>query len=458
MSSMSSFQQPGSKGGDQFPASILRIPQQLISRQQGMRLYRDGAEADVKELLGKAQDSGDANATSSLLLNQAAEKLKLMAKELPALKAAQKDYKSQLCAISVEVDPERLQLLQLVQTQLGHYYASTSEQFFNEVASMDFLYFKGVAERMDAADLEGLATELRAISSLPKVAGEPLPRPLGLASRDHPDKGMSSSSNEQLAASARLQQSILSAGWCPATSSKNEFLEVDLQNGTNGVVITAIALQGRIPATGHWQQTYGLLRLVLEADEALAYAEERTFLRPPVRCVHEVALALCKRALPHWHIADGTKDYNNLTKEAKLDFLSRLIEETSALVQVKTPVVAGLDSDDEDEGLPALQLTAQDILAGRNCAETNRLLQLLACRALGLGETPQWIGRWTLQYQVADENWHWYDGDFEGNTCAEKVHVILLPKPLRARKIRICPVEWHTRPALRLEIFVRDPM
>ena len=26
--------------------------------------------------------------------------------------------------------------------------------------------------------------------------------------------------------------------------------------------------QGRIPATGHWQQTYGLLRLVLEADEA----------------------------------------------------------------------------------------------------------------------------------------------------------------------------------------------
>ena len=26
----------------------------------------------------------------------------------------------------------------------------------------------------------------------------------------------------------RLQQSILSAGWCPATSSKNEFLEAQL--------------------------------------------------------------------------------------------------------------------------------------------------------------------------------------------------------------------------------------
>eukprot|EP00435_Cladocopium_sp_Y103_P041621 s285_g11.t1 len=114
--------------------------------------------------------------------------------------------------------------------------------------------------------------------------------------------------------------------------------------------------------------------------------------------------------------------------------------------------VAGLESDDEGLGVQPLQLTAQDILAGRNCAETNRLLQLLACRVLGLGEAhPQWVGRWRLRYQVSGEDWQWYDGDFEGNSCTDKVHIIQLPKPLRADKLRICPEEWHTRPALRLE-------
>lgn len=449
-------------------ASLLRIPQQLLSRQHGVRLYRDGAMADIKELLKQAAIEGSEGATSSLLLSQAAEKLKLMATELPVLRETEKSYKGQLCAVRAEiaialkdtqeaeqVDVEALALLQLVDTQLGHHYATTSEQFVKEVASLE-MDLSEVVSRLESADgqLKGLATELRALEALPSVTAELLPRPLGLASCDFPDEGLSASSNQQLAAAARLHQSLLTAGWCPATSSREEFLEVDLGHAKDAKVVTAFALQGRLPATGDWQQTRGLLQLVL-ADEALTGADARTFLRPPVRCVYEVAMALCRKL--NWHhlqpaAADGVKDYSNLTKEEKLDFLSRLISDTSA---AGVPgAVAGLESD--DEGVQPLQLTAQDILAGRNCAETNRLLQLLACRALGLGEAAQWIGRWRLRYQVSGGDWQFYDGDFEGNSFEDKVHIIQLPRPLRADKIRIYPEEWHARPALRLEVFVLE--
>lgn len=455
-------------------ASLLRIPQQLLSRHHGVRLYRDGAMADIRELLKQAAIQGSEGATSSLLLSQAAEKLKLMATEVPVLQETEKSYKGQLCAVRAEigitlkeaqeaeqVDVEALALLQLVDTQLGHHYATTSEQFVNEVASLE-MDLSQVVLRLESADdqLRGLATELRALEALPKVtSGELLPRPLGLASCDFPDEGLSASSNQQLAAAARLHQSLLTAGWCPATSSREEFLEVDLGHARGDAkVVTAFALQGRLPATGNWQQTRSLLQLVL-ADEALTGADARTFLRPPVRCVYEVAVALCKKV--GWHhlqpaATDGVKDYSNLTKEQKLDFLSRLISETSALPKMGTVpgAVAGLESD--DEVVQPLQLTAQDILAGRNCAETNRLLQLLACRALGLGEAAQWIGRWRLQYQVSGGDWQFYDGDFEGNSFEDKVHIIQLPKPLRADKLRIYPEEWHTRPALRLEVFVLE--
>eukprot|EP00435_Cladocopium_sp_Y103_P035228 s285_g9.t1 len=410
---------------DELAAALLRIPQQLLSRHHGVRLYRDGAMADIKELLKQAAIQGSEGATSSLLLSQAAEKLKLMAlgrnflhlgPELgQVLQETQKSYKGQLCAVRAEigvtlkevqeaeqVDVEALALLQLVDTQLGHHYATTSEQFVNEVASLEMDLTQVVA-RLEAAtddqlrgrmvlfflcrfwhtlqsiiqvstavhkvfsagfqqvftaepeekehftnrklafnpwklhatyrNLDRLATELRALEGLPKVtSGELLPRPLGLASCDFPDEGLSASSNQQLATAARLHQSLLTAGWCPATSStssREEFLEVDLGRAHGDAkVVTAFALQGRIPATGNWQQTRGLLQLVLADNEALTGADARTFLRPPVRCVHEVALALCKKAGWHHLQPEGVKDYSNLTKEEKLDFLVDIVKKT----------------------------------------------------------------------------------------------------------------------------------
>ncbi|CAL1164850.1 unnamed protein product [Cladocopium goreaui] len=187
------------------------------------------------------------------------------------LQETEKSYKGQLCleppdrqrvsgAVRAEigitlkeaqeaeqVDVEALALLQLVDTQLGHHYATTSEQFVNEVASLE-MDLSQVVLRLESADdqLRGLATELRALEALPKVtSGELLPRPLGLASCDFPDEGLSASSNQQLAAAARLHQSLLTAGWCPATSSREEFLEVDLGHARGDAkVVTAFALFG----------------------------------------------------------------------------------------------------------------------------------------------------------------------------------------------------------------------
>ncbi|CAK9092090.1 Hypothetical protein SCF082_LOCUS43349 [Durusdinium trenchii] len=401
---------------------------------------------------------------SSLLLNQAAAKLKLLATTLTALEEAERDYKGQLCALSTEIaitlaelraeakgETESLALLQLVQRQLGEHYSSISEQLLKEVTSLGFDLVG--RDRMGLQSAPGLAEVLSSLRALPEVlSGEPLPTALGLASSEFPDEGLMGSSNGELAACARLQQSRWTAGWCPATSSKEEFLEVDVQRAPHVGRICGIALQGRLPASGHWQQTLGLLQLALGADEeALAFAQPQTFLRPPVRCVHQVAWALHKkRSFKKWQPSEQVRDYENLTKEAKLDFLSRLIEEAHT---VKGPVVAGL-SDSEDEDVEPLRLTAQDILAGRNCAETNRLLQLLASRALGYGEAPSWTSRWRLQYLV-DDDWQWHDESFEGNSSATEVRVVQLPRPLHARKLRIYPLEWRQRPALRLELFVR---
>ncbi|CAE7445098.1 adk [Symbiodinium necroappetens] len=90
-----------------------------------------------------------------------------------------------------------------------------------------------------------------------------------------------------------------------------------------------------------------------------------------------------------------------------------------------------------------------------NCGETNRLLQLLAWRCLGKDATCQWTRQFRLQYHEPQKGWIWYAGDegehvFEANTDAQAAFFVQLP----ASKLRICPLAWHRRPALRIEVFV----
>ncbi|CAE7944941.1 unnamed protein product [Symbiodinium sp. KB8] len=161
-------------------------------------------------------------------------------------------------------------------------------------------------------------------------------------------------------------------------------------------------------------------------------------------------------------------DYAAMTKEAKTDFLTRLIQEAARFFKAADSDVMGPGSakqavqglsDSEEEGTEPLKLTAQDVLSGRNCGETNRLLQLLAWRCLGKDATCQWTRQFRLQYHEPKKGWIWYAGDegehvFEANTDAQAALFVQLPVPVSASKLRICPLAWHRRPALRIEVFV----
>ncbi|CAE7551731.1 KIF13B [Symbiodinium sp. CCMP2592] len=450
----------------------------LQSQLRSARLYKEGVVADFRQLL--ARDADDA--TAALLLSQADAKLQILAKELHALQSAEADFKGQMCTVSAEIAinlheardtrtcddgeaqvtaEERLALLALVREQLHQHYRSFSEDFLKEVASLSLAKdLSLVNDRCGAADpvheVEGCGADI-------------LPLPLGLAACDVEDNSLSASSNSHFASCARLHRSLCMGGWNASEATKDEFLEVDLStDGCNQQVLAGVALQGRLPCSGHWQQTHSLLKTALGDHEALRPTTERTFLRPPVRCVIEVATALQSRSGSKTTSKEQEAiDYAAMTKEAKTDFLTRLIQEAARFFKdVMGPGSAreaappqGLSSDGQAEGPEPLKLTAQDVLSGRNCGETNRLLQLLAWRCLGEDATGQWTRQFRLQYHEPQKGWLWYAGDegehvFEANTDAHAALFVQLPLPVSASKLRICPLAWHRRPALRIEVFV----
>eukprot|EP00930_Biecheleria_cincta_P014626 TRINITY_DN12509_c0_g1_i1.p1 TRINITY_DN12509_c0_g1~~TRINITY_DN12509_c0_g1_i1.p1 ORF type:complete len:1285 (-),score=299.51 TRINITY_DN12509_c0_g1_i1:152-4006(-) len=470
-------------------SSALRLGQQLQTQLRTVRLYRDSAAADVNAL---ALQNGNHNSSSSMLfLSQVQAKLQVLDKELEVLQQLEAGHSEQFCALVPEVTlalkdvsqaqdssvtEEEANLVSLVQRQMGQRYAAEAQGLEREAQQLGFTaelaqLQRSLAELGMTPKDEPLLAEMDCVEppSFAEAEGPEtslsglMPVVLGLSTLAVPDERLVASSNTHMARSARLLRTLGGGGWSPTScTGSEEFLELNLQ-GEHIPVLFGILLQGRLPASGRWQQTLGLLQLVLgKEDAALRQAQERTFLRPPVRCVHEVAVALvCKQKCfgqGGWQPSDSMLTYTSLSKEQKAEFFSELIRQTSH------------PSGRSPEEVPALELTAQDILAGRKCAETNRLLQLLACRLLGLGlAVPQWTTKWRLQcWSEESACWCWYGASgeqkhsaaeawlFEGNKDAHSVRFVALPQPLRVSKIRIYPVEWHVRPALRLEALVLD--
>merc|ERR1712060_316387 len=76
----------------------------------------------------------------------------------------------------------------------------------------------------------------------------------------------------------------------------------------------------------------------------------------------------------------------------------------------------------------------------------------------------QWTKTWKLRYFTEQEGWSWYKASnvandenpqiFEGNEDASGIKFVSLPKPIKASRLRLHPVEWHQHAALRCEIHV----
>merc|ERR1711924_159853 len=128
---------------------------------------------------------------------------------------------------------------------------------------------------------------------------------------------------------------------------------------------------------------------------------DRVYMRPPVRFVHDVASTLIQHCkLFHKMFTEEQLDYAQLTsKEARLEFFDKLIAHTWV-----------------QDGMDSLELSAQDILTGKNTSETSKFLQFLAYLAIqhkprdrgGLADVmPQWTTKYTIEYspEVAPAEW-----------------------------------------------------
>eukprot|EP00439_Symbiodinium_sp_Y106_P079322 s1628_g18.t1 len=459
----------------------------LQSQLRSARLYQEGVVADFRQLL--ARDADDA--TAALLLSQ--DNCGCEASDpglvpgaptaLGALQSAEADFKGQMCTVSAEIAinlreardtrscddgeaqvtaEERLAILALVREQLHQHYRSFSEDFLKEVASLSLARdLSLVNDRCDAADpvqeVEGCGADI-------------LPLPLGLAACDVEDNSLSASSNSHFASCARLHRSLCMGGWSASEATKDEFLE---DRSTQEILRLHPPGLGRRGAAGKTS-----VQRPLAADPQPS--EDGAWRSRGSATYHGAHLPPASRTLRHrgshsvaepQRIRDDLEgasmeaiDYAAMTKEAKTDFLTRLIQEAARFFKdVMGPesakqAVQGL-SDSEAEGPEPLKLTAQDVLSGRNCGETNRLLQLLAWRCLGGDATGQWTRQFRLQYHEPQKGWLWYAGDegehvFEANTDAHAALFVQLPLPVSASKLRICPLAWHRRPALRIEVFV----
>jgi len=295
-----------------------------------------------------------------------------------------------------------------------------------------------------------------------------VPRILGLSTFDLHDGMLSASSNSSAAKSARLLRCSYWGGWTPSADAANEFLEVNF--GVGGWAVAGISMQGRVPCSGKWQQTRDLLELALgTAAQCLQQAEKKTFLRPPVRFVHEASVALVQRAQQSttrycWALPDEYLAFADMSREKRVEFFEQLIQKTNA---------AWIDAGTAEKGV-ALILSPQDVTGGKNCKETNRMLQMLAYLAIsaesklegGLSDmAPQWTTKWRMEYcREEGFDWQWYGAPeggriaeatvIEGNTDADSVKFFRLPAMLQATKLRFHPVAWNRHAAFRCEVHV----
>jgi len=251
-------------------------------------------------------------------------------------------------------------------------------------------------------------------------------------------------------------------GWCPKLDDAEEYLELSFGEERS---ILGLSIQGRIPCSNEWMQTRDLLQLAMDGAADRLPTAEKVFKRPPVRLLHDVGIALihergCFKGKPDsWDIPAELVNYADMSREQKVSFFTNLIHYAGSL----HPGVA-------DGSVPKLAVTPQDILSGKNCDESNRLLQMLAYHSLGSKDpagsiydiAPQWTRSWKLKYFTDRGGWVWYSisGNntdpyiFEGNKDANTTKYLKLPKALAASKVRIHPVEWQRHAALRCEIHV----
>lgn len=454
------------------------------------------------ERMGKGDEEDSAG--DRMLLHQAERKVASMVRELEVLAQEERRLEEALAAFlplvrrefarieQAEEDAEeakaesksnpqeRSQILSLMVRQLDAHRVTTWGKIAEDHRNLGHCLEKlqGFLQTSQLGDhgaklLEEVAAELSSEKS-----GGPGPEayaaraePLGLAAEELKSEQLQVSSNFLSLGSARLLGGVQKAscalgGWTPNSDQKGEFLQVDL--GTPRV-LSGLALQGRSPASGNWEQTAALLDHLLDPGDPVPPA--RLFKRPPVRLIHDIFMVAHAK---HGALEGGRPDfssaqldYEQLSKadrQDKVDFFELL------LVRLKQALKALGTS------VPAIQLTASDILGGKNTAESNRMLQLLCYLALrkkldtesasGIFKLEdQWVTKFTISCSQDGKHWSPFTcgGDpekpkvrlFEGPETANQVRYQSLwaPGQKLCRLLRLTPVEWHAHAGLRLEVF-----
>eukprot|EP00933_Yihiella_yeosuensis_P079751 TRINITY_DN93163_c0_g1_i1.p1 TRINITY_DN93163_c0_g1~~TRINITY_DN93163_c0_g1_i1.p1 ORF type:complete len:522 (+),score=82.57 TRINITY_DN93163_c0_g1_i1:79-1644(+) len=64
----------------------------------------------------------------------------------------------------------------------------------------------------------------------------------------------------------------------------------------------------------------------------------------------------------------------------------------------------------------------------------------------------EWVTHFFVQYQGDSENWAMLEERFEGNTDRDSIKENIISPPILAKKLRLRPLNWHGRVALRVEI------
>jgi hypothetical protein len=486
------------KGWPERISDAMKVEQQLRSQLHAVKLYRESAAADFKMCTGCGV--GDPVAMMTLL-HQVHGKLGSMTNELEVLKKLEAQFEEQMGRITPEVAlavketqaalakasgeeltqlEELLELLTLVGRQLGRHQAKVRSFGREEKRKLEFdgeitwllqcLTEDGASSNEDRAallsSLKDASSRAREAAAAPPVELSPsdsqhcLPQVLGLSTLEFPDDKLGASSNAEAARSARLHQAMAYAGWCPDSDNPNEYLEIDLGEERN---VTGVSIQGRLPCTSEWSQTRDLLQMALAGSADKLPTAEKVFKRPPVRLIHDVTVALANEhgcfgsGDASWQVPAELLNYADLSREQKVTFFEELIQRTGAAWAAA-----------KAEGLKELEVTPQEILTGKSCEETNRLLQLLALLGLKvqrpnmgglLDAVPQWIEKWTLSYfqgsdwtKVVAAKGSEMPHVFDGNTDESTPKFVTLPSALKASKLRLHPVAWHCHPAMRLEI------
>jgi len=498
--SLQSLTALGSKLCNVWPDKIretLKVEQRLKSQLNAVKLYRESAAADLAAWRGrKGCDSG----ISAALLGQVKTKIASMSKELEALARLEGQIQEQFGQIMPQVavalskaqgeagdigedmKEELVDHLDLVQRQLAEHQAKSHSSMQGEKQELvlkDELQWLMQSLEEDAeqnAERTSLVEKLKEESAsleaaaLTQGADTGASEVLGLSTLELPDDKIDASSNGEFARYARLLQTGGWGGWSPEKSSgapdpnsdaPEQYLSIDL--GAERYV-TGLSLQGRLPCSADWPQTRDLLKVALKNTPGLSDAD-KTYQRPPIRFIHEIGVAIVqefdsfREGAETWKFSEELVEYGNLSREQKVTFFEELITRTNGAW--------------EESGV-ATTVTPTEILSGKNCEESNRLLQMLAYLALvppasrrvsGLGDiAPQWTTSWKLQCFREAAGWCWYgapDGGgseaasvLEANTDDSTVKFVSLLEPPLASKVRIHAVEFHRYPALRCEVHV----